>query len=581
MPPFGRIAITVPPDAWFHGIARSLFELYRQAFLDLGLAVFDVPVDAFVDPGTGRLSAVLDDLRAFQPDVAFGLSHGLYALLCRLPARLDGWRANAFTEFLDIPTICLWDHAPLELADQLLKPHPLDPAASQPDALDTLRRVLTHPRLIHWSRDSGQTRIMQDLGLLLPDRLIQENAPALPGFLPQSAPDRRPAGTGFDAGFVGHFYQEPPDYPHPLLAELAEDSIRTWLDRESLPLWDVLMHRIAALPAALRESLALVPEQTYFWPFVHHLILHRAQTSRRVKLLGAAGVPVACYGDLSAGPGVPANLASIPGHIPFGPELAATLARHPLTIDVLNPGFIHGYSHKPVLGFASGGFVLLDRKQDFVDAFGEAGEAVSYRGADGLGAKVDHFLSHPEYRREVGETIRHSIAARYQLKDVLARVLDAASRCPAATGGSPHSTRYFDIRHHSNTVQDVLPLLRSEPHWTGAGVQHLEDGALIVTPAEAWLYAAAIPIPALVDAMNEPHLRLRILVETGRIGLLAICDETGAPCSEEHFVSPHIRPVHVTVELPRLGPTTVILRNTLEGVGRAVLLEADLCDRRA
>ncbi len=35
MPPFRRIAITLRPAAWFHSIARALFELYRQALLDL------------------------------------------------------------------------------------------------------------------------------------------------------------------------------------------------------------------------------------------------------------------------------------------------------------------------------------------------------------------------------------------------------------------------------------------------------------------------------------------------------------------------------------------------------------------
>ena len=250
MPPFRRIALTLPPAAWFHGIARALFELYRQAFLDLGLAVFDVPVDVFLDPGTGRLAALLEDLRTFQPDAAFGLSHGLYALICRLPPGRDGWRANVFTEYLDIPTICLWDHAPLELAEQLLAPHPAGPADSRAGALETLRRILTHPRLIHWSRDTGQTRIMQDLGLLLPDRIIQENSPALPGFL---APQASAAQPG--AAFIGHLYQEAPDYPDPALAALAESSINVWLGQEDAPLWDILARRIAAIPKPYANNL--------------------------------------------------------------------------------------------------------------------------------------------------------------------------------------------------------------------------------------------------------------------------------------------------------------------------------------
>src|SRR5437879_10466855 len=160
--PFKRIAITVPPNGLFDGIARTLFDLYRQALADLGLEIFDVPVGAFLPPDAVRISALLSQLRAFQPEIAFGLSHGSYALICRLPARRDGTRPNLFTDVLDIPTICLWDHAPTELADQLLMPHPPDPAASASGASEELHRVLTHPRLVHWSRDSGQTRIMRD-----------------------------------------------------------------------------------------------------------------------------------------------------------------------------------------------------------------------------------------------------------------------------------------------------------------------------------------------------------------------------------------------------------------------------------
>jgi hypothetical protein len=99
--PIQRIAITVPPDRWFHGIARALFDLYRQALVDLGVAVFDVPVDAFLPPDTVRISTLLSDLKAFQPDFAFGLPAGSYALLCCLPAEWDGSRLNLFTDVLD------------------------------------------------------------------------------------------------------------------------------------------------------------------------------------------------------------------------------------------------------------------------------------------------------------------------------------------------------------------------------------------------------------------------------------------------------------------------------------------------
>jgi hypothetical protein len=276
--------------------------------------------------------------------------------------------------------------------------------------------------------------------------------------------------------------------------------------------------------------------------------------------------------------GVPRNLLPVPTKVPYGPELASLFARHPITIDVLSPGFVHGYSHKQIHGFASGGFMLMNRKQDFVDTFGEAGAAVSYVDANDLDAKVDRFLSDPRRRREVGDVIRERIAADFQLKQVLWRALDAAFRCAAAAGSNPHSVKPGKSDPPVTTVRNLLPSIRSEPHWLGASVQHRNMGALISTGAEAWGYAAVIDIPPLVNAMNEPHLRLSLLVEAGRIGLAALLDATGTLVSEQ-FVSPSSAPVTVTIELPRKGAAAVILRNTVGTTSRAVVLEAKLCDR--
>jgi hypothetical protein len=570
--PFKRLAITVPPGDWFHGIPRTLFGMYRQALVDLGFTVFDVPVEAFLTPDAGLLYALRSELEAFQPDLAFGLPLGSYALICRFPPRRDGWRPNLFTDVLDIPTICLWDHAPMELADQLLTPHPADSAASSSGALESLRRVLAHPRLIHWSRDSGQTRIMQDLGLLLPNQLIHQLPPALPGFLPLEAGHSDPGGCEPRVGFVGHFYQEPPHFPDPILKALADEAIRAWILARGQPLWDVLTQQISAMPPSVRERFALDPDQTYFWWFAHQLIVHQAQTASRLQVLGAAGVPVTCYGNLRTDlPGVPQNLLAAPGNVPFGPPLARLFARHSITIDVMNPGFVHGISHKPLLGFAAGGFMLIDRKRDFIHAFGEAGEAVSYSSADELGAKVDQFLSNPKYRREVGDAIRERIRDHFQLGDVLLRVVRAAAQCARPAGLNP-------IRERFTTVMDLLPSLRSQPEWSGASVQHLDRRALVTTAPQAWTYAAVLDIPPIASQMHEPHLRIFILVETGRIGVSAVVEETGALLAEQ-LVSPTSRPVTVTVELPVEGAAIVMLRNTVETASRALVLEASLCDR--
>ena len=576
--PFRRIAVTVPPDHWFHGIAKALFEIYRQGLVELGLAVFDVPVEPFIAVDPIRIGFLAEELRGFRPDLAFGLPKGSYALLCRLPPRRDGSRPNLFTEILDIPTICFWDHAPVELADQMLTPLPAEPDLSMPGAIEALRRVLTHPRLVHWSRDSGQTRIMTDLGLLRPQRIIHEMPPSLPGFLPQDTSGRLHDDVQPRVAFVGHVYQEERGYPHPELDALVDDVLTFWTAACSNPLWDVLADRLAALPGELRRRLALHPDQTYFWHFAHRLMLCHAQTLLRLKMLGAASIAVACYGNVRTDlPGVPGNLRPVAGHIPFGPALARTLARHPITIDVLNPGSIHGYSHKPGLGFAAGGFVLVNRKQHFIDAFGDAGEAVSYDSAEDLAAKVDCYLGDPRYRREVGDAIRERIAARFQLRHVLARVLHRASESADPAASSPASAIAFETGGTATTLKNLLPSLRSESHWD-ASVTPADMGALISTPPQAWAYAALIDLPSNVSAMCEPHLRISIIVEAGRIGIAVACDDTGTLIAEQ-TVGTTASPVTVIVELPRERSSRVILRNVADATSRARVLEASLCDR--
>jgi len=320
-----------------------MFDIYRGALAGLGFEIFEVPVEAFLVPDATRIARLLADLQAFRPELAFGLPKGSYALLCRLPPRRDGWRPNLFTEILDIPTICLWDHAPLELADQLL-PHAASPEESSSGALETLRRSLTHPRLIHWSPDTGQAQIMEELAFLRPDCLIQEPLPSLPGFS-QPGPGTN-AGNAAGPGFIGHFYQKPPAYPIEALGAIADEAIREWLADTGRPLWHVLAGHIARMDPERRARLCLDRDQTCFWQFAHRLIVHQGQTAQRLSVLGSAGVPVTCYGNLNTdAPDVPGNLTSVPGSIPFGPELAAALARHPIAIDVFSPGSIHGWSH--------------------------------------------------------------------------------------------------------------------------------------------------------------------------------------------------------------------------------------------
>src|SRR5687767_11947116 len=114
-----RVAVTSPPSYWFDGIATAMYDLYTRALRDLGLELFDVPVEPFINGDLVQSRSLVRQLEAFRPELAIGLPKGVYALLCRMPPRRDGSRLNVFTQVLGIPTVCLWDHAPFDLTDQL------------------------------------------------------------------------------------------------------------------------------------------------------------------------------------------------------------------------------------------------------------------------------------------------------------------------------------------------------------------------------------------------------------------------------------------------------------------------------
>eukprot|EP01035_Chromulina_nebulosa_P015305 gene15305-20283_t len=197
-------------------------------------------------------------------------------------------------------------------------------------------------------------------------------------------------------------------------------------------LWAALTAGIDALPGIERWRLRLSRDETFFWGTAHRLILHESQTTARLAALGAAGVPVACIGNLDAGaPGVPGNLVAAQGRVGFSDGLPEALSRTEVTLDVLNPGFIEGYSHKPVLGFAAGGFVLVNRVAGWVDSFGEAGAASSWTDHADLAAKLDRYLSRPALRREIAGAIRAEILARHTLGHALTRVLTTAAAAAA------------------------------------------------------------------------------------------------------------------------------------------------------
>ena len=547
-----RIAVVVPPAGWLRGILRAYHDLYRQALTDLGVATIDVPLHAFFPPDVGRIADLLSDLRTFRPQAAISLSIGASLLWCRLPAGRDGWAPGLFSEVLDIPSICIWDHAPLDFAANLLGTPGLrageaeTPALSRPGALAALKRELGDPRLIHWSRDSGQTRLMRDLGLLPAGKVLTEASPIMPGFRPEpDAPAPRE-----DAIFVGHLNHDPRPWPDASFEALSRDIVDESLRDLDQPIWDILRRK--------SDRPELDPDRTFFWSFANRVIVYEAQAAHRRAILERT------------------NVSAVEEHIAFGPPLARTFAQHAITVDVVNPAFIAGFGHKPVLGFAAGGFVLLNRRRDFVETFGDAGEAVSYSTADELAAKIDLYLTKPALRREVGGAIRDRLFARHTLQATLARVLEQA-----ATEISQRAVPPTPAQRPSVPVLDLLPHLRGSGKrpWHPDRLWRRRGGVVVSCHAMDWGHAARVALPEQIARLKEPHLLLTITTQAGRMGVGLLGDPFAPPILEQ-IVGPSRDPVEITLELPHDPSVQAQVRKTSDEPARALITRLLLCDRR-
>jgi len=418
-----RVVVTVPPEGWFYGLARQYGALYADVLRQAGAAVLGIPIEPFSSGRQGDAEDVLRAARRFRPDVAIGLHDAGYALLCGMPRGRAPAAANLFVDGLGVPTVLLWDHALLQFAPILLGALPDHPDGSRAGCLRRFREGLSHPLYLHAVRDSGQREMVHALGVLPRKRMLLEPAFVDPHF--ERHAGRGAPGRLADVAFIGHMrppaLERRPARHHPALLELREAALREKCGRFDLPLLEVVRSRIAALPAALRATLRLEPDESFHWSLLASE-MDLAQTRVRTALLEGLGREVDFFGDFgSQEPAGRVRLRAERFH--FGAELARAYAATRIVVDVVNPGFVHGYGCKVVSCFAAGGFLLQDRKRDFVERFGELGEAVSYASPAELEAKLDRFLSHERERAEISETLGERMRKEHSLADALRRLV--------------------------------------------------------------------------------------------------------------------------------------------------------------
>jgi hypothetical protein len=421
-----RVVATTPPGDWFYGLARQYATLYADTLRAMGARVMTIAVVPFLADDDPRAKETVKEVAAFRPDLAFGLHDAGYAMLCRARRRPDLAPTNVFVDWLELPTVLLWDHALLQFAPILLGELPDHPDHSRPGCLATLRAELSHPLFLHVARDSGHREVVHALGVLPRERVLLEPAFAHPSF--GAARERGRPGHVADLAFFGNVralrLDQRPARHHDALGELRETALAEKLARLDAPLWDVLVRRIGELPPPLRQALHLDVDHSFYWSLLCSEI-EVGQTRLRLAVLQSLARALDFYGEVGS-PEPLGPLRPRPERFAFGAELARAFAGTKVVVDLVNQGFIHGVGTKVMNCFAAGGFMLLDRKQDFVDLFGGWGDAVSYSSLGELREKVDHFLADERERAELSAALGERIRAEHSLPSLLGRLVDRA-----------------------------------------------------------------------------------------------------------------------------------------------------------
>jgi hypothetical protein len=420
-----RVVVTRPPDDWFYGLAYQYAALYAQSLRDIGAEVLAVPVEPFARQERESIKELVDEIRRFRPDLAMGLHDAGYALYCRAGRTPEEAPTNVFVDWLELPTILLWDHALLQFAPILLGRLPDHPDESLGDCLALFRAELSHPLYVHVARDSGHREMAHALGVVPRERVLLEPSFAHPDLY--TARDR-PSTRRADVAFFGHMrpleLDSHPARHHVALVELRERLLRSKVNRLATPVLQDLVAALDELPSPLRASLHLHPDESFYWSLLCGEMAV-AQTWLRRALLEGLAREVAFYGDYGA-PDAGGRVDRRPDRFRFGTELAGAFAATAVTVDLVNPSFLHGYGSKVMNCFAAGGFMLLDRKQDFVELFGALGEAVSFSSLDELQAKVDYYLANEEERVSISEALGERIREYHSLPGLLRRLSDVA-----------------------------------------------------------------------------------------------------------------------------------------------------------
>lgn len=437
-----RVVVAVPPDWYFGGNDRfnanellaTLKSIYDNVF------VFDIGTYIGEDPAQGR--ALIEDAKAFRPNVAIALPNATYALMAnprlrelklqggrwlipRLWHTLQHYPENVFTDILKVPTILLWDHIITQAAHHVFGTLPTVRRDGRFGALKALRRALANPRLLHFVPDSGHIDALMEVGLLTSTRVEKYVVPAHAGFLrDDTATPSKSASVLFAGNLYGDKRRDFDPADQELLTVLDDEIWAGKRDDWGASGWRLLRDATRVQESAYPET---SPDNTFFWTLANKLLGGNLTTNFRREVLRSTPLPVDYFGGFAD----PEHAQSYDrsghirhlGSVPFA-DLPDLYRSYRVSVDVTNCPFIHGSNAKVLDCFAAGGFMLLDWRQDLFLELGSITSSFMYRSRTHLASLCDNIMSNDRLRREVIAEMRNNIGSKLNFARLFRDMID-------------------------------------------------------------------------------------------------------------------------------------------------------------
>jgi len=418
-----KVAVTVPPDAWFGSVDYKFALDMIRNLEEMGADLIRIDIARLTARDAGYVDAILSDLRAFQPDVALSTPNAGYALLVT-----DTEGRNLFRDLLEIPTLLIWDHGVLQFSREVLNPLPDGLEESSSGCIERLRNALDHPLFIHYSPDRGHTAVMRKMGVLVNQPVHPFLHIAFPAYTRPVESDRNYERRII---FAGNLYldraQRLKYRENEALGRIESAMLAAKLAHPQRSVWELLMEQIEQTGEAARRELHLYPDASFFWRFVRDEIEAVGTTAVRLKLLTSLRHEFDFYGNfvepearftLRDGYGIRVleMLDCVTG-------LPALYRASELLVDAVQPCYISGVSPKIPSCYAAGGLALFDYRSDFREVMGEIADQVMYRDHAHLNAMIDNLLSSPHRRDEIARELQHRVLEQHTFAHLMRRML--------------------------------------------------------------------------------------------------------------------------------------------------------------